>query len=134
MSSSEAPPRPPRPRSPGRPGRVTRRAEYLELSKVGRRVVSPHFVFLVRRSPEPGPGRLGITVTKKIAGAVGRNRWKRLIREAFRLHPELVPDGTSVVAIVRQPESSFTLPDVVAEWRGVLSRFAAKAPEKGRGK
>ncbi len=127
----------PRPPRAGRPDRVTRRAEYLELSKSGRRVVSPHFVFLVARSPAPGPGRLGITVTKKIAGAVGRNRWKRLIREAFRLHSDLVPGSASVVVIVRRPESSFTLGEVVAEWRGVRAKLesAARKPsstEKAR--
>ena len=37
--------------------------------------------------PEPGrSGRLGISVSKKVAGSVGRHRIRRLIKECFRLH------------------------------------------------
>lgn len=106
-----------------RAGRITQRAEYLALSRIGQRVPSTHFVFLVAKSD--AEARLGITVTKKIAGAVGRNRWKRLIREAFRLHPDLVPAGSSLVVLVRRPAPCFTLADVVAEWRGVRRRLGS---------
>ena len=35
------------------------------------------------------PGHLGLTVGKRLGKAVRRNRLKRLLREAFRQHPEL---------------------------------------------
>jgi ribonuclease P protein component len=41
--------------------------------------------------------RLGLSVSKKVGNAMVRNRWKRLIREAFRLSHEQLPPGLDLV-------------------------------------
>src|SRR5262245_10562397 len=41
--------------------------------------------------------RLGLSVSKKVGTAVVRNRWKRLIREAFRLQRERLPAGLDLI-------------------------------------
>jgi len=43
-------------------------------------------------SDVPWP-RLGLSVSRRVGNAVVRNRWKRLIREAFRLHASQLPAG-----------------------------------------
>jgi ribonuclease P protein component len=63
---------------------MTRRADFVAANR-GLRAPMPGFVLLVRdrRDGDPTP-RLGITVTKKIGGAVVRNRMKRRFRELAR--------------------------------------------------
>lgn len=45
--------------------------------------------------------RIGISVHRKIRGAVKRNRIKRIIRESFRLERELFPGKADIVFTVR---------------------------------
>ncbi|HEU4402373.1 MAG TPA: ribonuclease P protein component [Candidatus Polarisedimenticolia bacterium] len=65
--------------------RIRRRSEYQVVYDRGRRIPSTHFVLFVMPNGAGRP-RLGITVTKRIGGAVQRNRAKRLMREIFRRH------------------------------------------------
>ena len=41
--------------------------------------------------------RLGLSVSRKVGGAVVRNRWKRLIREVFRRGRTQMPSGLDLV-------------------------------------
>ncbi|MES2157164.1 MAG: ribonuclease P protein component [Pseudomonadota bacterium] len=67
---------------------MSRRADFLAANR-GRRAPMPGFVLLVRERGDGDPVmRIGITVTKKIGGAVIRNRMKRRFRVLAR---ELLP-------------------------------------------
>jgi ribonuclease P protein component len=43
--------------------------------------------------------RLGISASRRLGGAVVRNRWKRLLREAFRLTQTKLPEGIDLIVI-----------------------------------
>ena len=78
----------PRPQGPVGLTGLTRRADFLA-ANTGTRAPMPGFVLLVRpRDDDSAVMRYGITVTKKIGGAVVRNRMKRRFRALLR---ELLP-------------------------------------------
>lgn len=49
--------------------------------------------------------RLGLSVNRRVGGAVVRNKWKRMIREVFRLHRSQLPNGLDLVVRPRRGAS-----------------------------
>lgn len=82
-----------------RDDRIRRRFEYLRVQQNNQKVHTEHFILLVRANHERR--RLGITVTKHVSNAVGRNRVKRLVREVFRTNKNLFPELSDIVVIAR---------------------------------
>jgi len=77
------------PRTFPRSLRILRAAEFRLIYDQGLRVSSPFFTAfcLAHRSTADAAGpRIGLTVPRAVGRAVERNRMKRRLREAFRLH------------------------------------------------
>ena len=90
-------------------------------------------VYSFPRAGEEEP-RLGISVGRKVGGAVARNQVKRMLRDAFWACGDSLPDGHDFV-IVARPEMASVASErgaagVEEELRGVL----ASAGVEGKGK
>src|SRR5207253_6001877 len=73
-----------RPQEAQRLATIRKRADFLAANG-GKRAPTPGFILLVRDREDADPAmRVGFTVTKKIGGAVLRNRMKRRFRELAR--------------------------------------------------
>lgn len=71
----------------------------LDFARVYERNVYATDDLLVANACENGlaHSRLGLSVSRKVGNAVVRNRWKRVLREAFRLNREKLPSGMDLV-------------------------------------
>ena len=103
---------------------VRRRVEYKQIYDRGAKVHSRAFT-LFRLANGLEAGRLGIAATRKLGGAVVRNRAKRLIREVFR-HNKLAP-GFDIVIVPRRELLDTSLNALESEFRHTLERSARRA-------
>ncbi len=72
--------------------------------------------------------RLAISVPKRVCGSVERNRWKRLIRESFRLNKDSIGPGLDLIVVPTRPPESLKRPEVEAALVELVKRHRAKFP------
>lgn len=118
---------PARPRS-GR-ARLSRSGDFDRVIRRGRSHASRELVLYVFPRPGDGETRLGLSVSRKVGGAVERNRVKRLLREAFAHEQAALPAGTDVVVVARQEAGPLAEREGLAGIRGVLAQLIGEVRE-----
>jgi len=109
------------------PGRLKRRADFLRAAAKGRKAAMPGLVLQALSRGDPGPVRLGFTVTRKIGNAVIRNRTRRRLKEAARLvlaGSEL--SGIDLVLIGREATRTRDFADLQQDVRRALAKAGAR--------
>jgi ribonuclease P protein component len=70
----------------------------------------------------PGSGNTAVVASRRVGGAVERNRARRILREAWRQVSAQVSEGFDVVLVAREAIRGAKTQDLVAEMTQVLHR------------
>jgi ribonuclease P protein component len=81
--------------------RLLKRSDFTRCYSGGKRHFTSHFIIFVLPTTVE-IWRFGLAVSRKVGGAVQRNRIKRLLREFFRLHRDLFPTGRDFAVVCKQ--------------------------------
>jgi len=105
--------------------RIRKRDEFVHAQRRGVPARGRYAVVLVCARVDTAPARLGVVASRKVGGAVRRNRSKRLVREWFRLAG--VPAGLDVVVIADARMADATASELARDLDALLTRARGKA-------
>jgi ribonuclease P protein component len=116
-----------------RMSRLLKRRDFLLCAKGAKRAMPTVVVQMLRRDDGNSDVRVGLTATKKLGGAVERNRRRRRLREAMRaIGPLNVEPGCDYVLIAREGTAAAPWPVLLEELGAALTKVkrGGQAPDK----
>ena len=107
--------------------RLSRSADFDRVFRHGRSHAGRELVLYVFPRGEEDEPRLGLSVSRKVGGAVQRNRVKRLLREAFALEGARLPAGTDAVVVARHEANALAEREGLEGIRRALGQLLEQA-------
>jgi len=83
--------------------RLARRQDFTRVYRLGRSSANRQFVIYAMANKRNEKIRVGVSTSKKLGGAVVRNRLRRRVKEIVRLHIDEIARGFDLIVIVRNP-------------------------------
>lgn len=109
--------------------RLRRHGDYQRVYQGSRKQFSDSMTYFYRlrsEKPDRAPARVGLTAGRVLGKAVERNRIKRRMREAIRMHVSLLPAGVDVVLHPRKRVMTMEFASLEQEVGQVFSRIALR--------
>jgi ribonuclease P protein component len=106
----------------GRGARIKQGRDFRRVRQSGERLTCGCLIANWQRLPAQGTSRLGVITASRIGGAVVRNRARRLLREAFRLHQHELTGPVDLVLVARQSIGGKPLADVERDFLTALRK------------
>jgi ribonuclease P protein component len=118
-----------RPSARGR--RLSRSAEFERVYRQGRSVANRELVLYSFPNPSTARPRLGLSVSRKVGGAVERNQVKRLLREAFAQAEGDLIAGQDIVVVARPGARELAEREGLTGVTGALGELIDRARLRG---
>jgi ribonuclease P protein component len=114
-------------------GRLSRSSEFERVYRQGRSQANRFFVlYAFPRAESDEERRLGISVSRKVGGAVLRNRVKRLLREAFAAESGALAAGHDFVIVARPDAGELAEREGLAGVRSALTELIERSQGAAR--
>ena len=110
--------------------RVRHGAEFRRARADGRKVVGRMMLLNVLRADNLTVRRLGVVTSRKIGGAVARNRARRVMREAWRLIKDRIAPPCDIVIVARRGIVGKSMMEVQGELVGLLKNAGVMSVER----
>jgi ribonuclease P protein component len=110
------------PKRLGRSARIGPSGDFARIRQQGHRLVLGCLIANWQRLPEGSKPKLGVVTSKKIGGAVERNRARRLLRESFRQHQNELTQPVEIILVARNSIAGKKFADVEKDYLTTLRR------------
>jgi ribonuclease P protein component len=110
------------PKRLGRAARIGPSGDFARIRQQGQRMVLGCLIANWQRLPDGSKPKLGVVTSKKIGGAVQRNRVRRLLRESFRQHQHEFAQPVEIILVARNSIAGKKFADVEKDYLTTLKR------------